>query len=70
MYDVIPMQVAHSAQCLGEELKRLWLGECVLGVLVVEQVAHLGILHHHVDVIGVIKSVPDLDYVWMVDFRV
>ena len=38
--------------------------------MVVEKVSHLCILHDHVDILSVIKCVPDLDDMWVINFGV
>lgn len=49
MNNIVVVEVADSVERLAEESVSLRLGEDCLGVLMIEQVAALCILHYHVD---------------------
>lgn len=70
MDDIVVVKVADSLQSLTEESKRFWLSEDCFGVLVIEQVTSLCVLHHHVDFVIFEQRIPEFDEVRMVDLAV
>jgi hypothetical protein len=70
VHHVLRVQVGHSRHCLREELESLSLAEGSLRVLVVEKVALLSELHHHVDPVVSRDRLPEFDDVRVIQFGV
>lgn len=70
MNNIVAVQIHNSAQCLCEKLEGLGLAKYVFGILVIKQISHLRVLHHHVDILTVVKRVPDFYNMGVVYFRV
>jgi hypothetical protein len=68
--DILAVEVLDGLEGLGEELEGLHFRKDAFGVLVREEVALLGIFHDHVDRIGFQESVPEFDYVRVVQLAV
>jgi hypothetical protein len=56
--DIVGMHVNDGHEGLGEKLEGLGLCEDVFAVLVVEKIAHFCVLHHHVNLLSIVKRVP------------
>ena len=64
------MKIFEGREGLREEYRCLLLLKYLMLVLVVEQVAPLGVLHHHVQLIVLREGVPEFDDVRVVHLRV
>lgn len=70
MYNVVAVQVVHAFQGLDKEPECLGFCEETFGVLVVEEVAALRVLHHHVNHPFLHQRVPQSDEVRVVHLAV
>lgn len=61
MNDIIGVHVNDGHEGLREKLESLGLWEDVFAVLVVKEIAHLCVLHDHVNVLSVVERVPYLN---------
>ena len=67
MDDIILVHVANPLQSLTKKSKGFRFSEGSFGILMVEEISVLSIVHNHVNAIVFEKSVPQLDNVRMVD---
>ena len=61
------MHIFNSLQGLCEKPEGLRFSKNGFGVLMVEEVAVVGIIHDHIDGVILEKSVPQFDDMWVID---
>ena len=58
---VVRVQVCNCTECLCKKLEGLGLSKNIFAILKIKQIAHFRILHNHVNVLVVIKCIPNFD---------